>query len=155
MAMAANEASISVRLAMKEDSPLILKLVQQLAEFERQTHMCEATQSGLESTLFNAPPFEGPTVLLLEISPTNAQNFISESGANIVGFVLFCRNYSSLLAKPGFYIVDLFMREPYRRRGFGTILLKMVASQAVKLGFATTGWRICKLTIQALEAFGI
>ncbi|GLJ42410.1 hypothetical protein SUGI_0878840 [Cryptomeria japonica] len=211
--MAANEASVCLRLAIKEDSPFILKLIQQMAEFERLTHMCEATQSGLESTLFNAPPFEGTTVFILEINPTSPQNptnpnlgsenpnaifhnivqnlnldppvndpdaqyFVSESGATVVGFVLFFRNYSSFLAKPGFYIEDIFVREPYRRRGLGTILLKAVASQAAKLGFGRVEWcvldwnvnaikfyeemgaqllqewRICRLTGKALEAFG-
>ncbi|GLJ42411.1 hypothetical protein SUGI_0878850 [Cryptomeria japonica] len=209
--MEVNEASVCVRLAMKDESPLILELIQQLAEFERLTHMCEATQSGIESTLFNFPPFEGPTVFFLEINPTSptnpspssenpkdrfenivqnlsfnppvndpdAQNFISKSGGTVVGFVLFFRNYSTFLTKPGFYIEDLFVRKPYRRRGLGTILLKAVASQATKLGFSRVEWsvldwnvnaikfyedmgahllqewRICRLTCKALEAFGV
>jgi len=45
-------------------------------------------------------------------------SFISALGNDrtIVGFVLFFRDYSTFLAKLGFYIEDLFVRETYRRR---------------------------------------
>eukprot|EP00252_Welwitschia_mirabilis_P000283 TRINITY_DN1030_c0_g1_i1.p1 TRINITY_DN1030_c0_g1~~TRINITY_DN1030_c0_g1_i1.p1 ORF type:complete len:212 (+),score=22.70 TRINITY_DN1030_c0_g1_i1:200-835(+) len=196
-----------VRLASKKDVPQILKMIQQLAHFERLSDMCVATESALESTLFNTPPFEGPTVFLLELSSPNAETFSSESfqpisktltlsgisdpdldmfssskegekdAAVVVGFVLFFRNYSTFLAKPGFYIEDLFVREPYRRKGLGTLLLRAVAAQASKLGFGRVEWcvldwnvnaikfyeemgaqvlqewRICRLTGNALEAY--
>ncbi|GLT28137.1 hypothetical protein SLA2020_030910 [Shorea laevis] len=35
----------------------------------------------------------------------------------VAGFVLFFPNYSTFLAKPGFYVEDLFVRECYRRKG--------------------------------------
>uniref|UniRef100_A0A0C9RM70 TSA: Wollemia nobilis Ref_Wollemi_Transcript_11310_1071 transcribed RNA sequence n=1 Tax=Wollemia nobilis TaxID=56998 RepID=A0A0C9RM70_9CONI len=222
MATGINEAHVSLRIATKEDSTHILKLIQQLAEFERLTSFCVTTQESLEFTLFNAPPFQGPTVFLLEISSTESENpnlppanpntagqnpdpnsdlsfdhvpaklrldppvkdpqagdFVSGNGRVVVGFVLFFQNYSTFLAKPGFYIEDFFVREPYRKRGFGTILLRAVAKQAVKLGFGRVewcvldwnkkaikfyegmgaqvlqDWRICRLTGKALEDCGI
>jgi len=209
MATEANKESfVCVRLATKEDVPHILKLIQQLAEFERLTDFCIANEEALSSTLFNAPPFEGPTVFLLEMSDNNFPapktidgsfeqtvknvnlktpvndpervSFVSALGNDriIVGFVLFFRNYSTFLAKPGFYIEDLFVREPYRRMGLGTILLRAVAGQATKMGFGRVEWcvldwnvnaisfyedmgaqvlqewRICRLAGEALNAFG-
>eukprot|EP01018_Ginkgo_biloba_P034661 Gb_19855 [translate_table: standard] len=207
MATEVEDYFASVRLATKEDVPHILKLIQQLAEFERLTDMCIASETALESTLFDAPPFQGPTVFILEISSTlpgdkqpqesfeqiaqavnlnptvndpEAQTFVSTVGNDrvVVGFVLFFQNYSSSLAKRGFYIEDLFVREPYRRRGLGTILLKAVARQAAKMGLGRVEWcvldwnvnaikfyedmgaqvlqewRICRLTGKALEACG-
>lgn len=202
-----SERFACIRLATKEDVPHILKLIQQLAEFERLADRCIATEEALSSTLFSAPPFQGPTVFLLEISHNNfpppktldesfeqtvkivnfktpvndpeSVSFVSALGNDrtVVGFVLFFRNYSTFMAKPGFYIEDLFMREPYRRRGLGSILLKAVAGQAVKMGFGRVewcvldwnvnaikfyedmgaqvlqDWRICRLTGEALDAF--
>ncbi|GMY08787.1 probable acetyltransferase NATA1-like [Fagus crenata] len=98
--------------------------------------------------------------------------------AVIGGFVLFFPNYSTFLGKPGFYVEDLFVRECYRRKGFGKMLLSAVAQQAVKMGYGRVEWvvldwnvnaikfyeemgakvlqewRICRLTGEALQAYG-
>lgn len=95
----------------------------------------------------------------------------------VAGFVLFFPNYSTFLAKPGFYIEDIFVRECYRRKGFGKMLLSAVAAQAAKMGYGRVEWvvldwnvnaikfyeemgaevmqewRVCRLTGEALQAF--
>ncbi|GAB2276779.1 hypothetical protein Dimus_011494 [Dionaea muscipula] len=97
--------------------------------------------------------------------------------AVVAGFVLFFPNYSTFMGKPGFYVEDLFVRECYRRKGLGKMLLEAVATQAVRLGYGrvewcvldwnvnairfyeTMGaqvlqeWRMCRLTGDALEAY--
>ncbi|XP_065872703.1 GCN5-related N-acetyltransferase 8-like [Euphorbia lathyris] len=193
-----------IRLATPTDVPHIHKLINQMAVFERLTDMCVATESSLSSTLFNSLPFQSFTVFLLEVSPSPLQkltfpNFTSieqivqldypitdpesetfRSGSDdvvVAGFVLFFPNYSSFLAKPGFYIEDLFVRECYRRKGMGKMLLSAVAGQAVKMGYGRVEWvvldwnvnaikfyeemgakilpewRICRLTGESLEAY--
>ncbi|KAG9136627.1 hypothetical protein Leryth_020284 [Lithospermum erythrorhizon] len=95
----------------------------------------------------------------------------------VAGFVLFFPNYSTFLAKPGFYVEDLFVRECYRRKGMGRMLLSAVAQQAAKMGYGRVEWvvldwnvnainfyeqmgaqvlqewRVCRLTGDALQAF--
>ncbi|XP_051116276.1 probable acetyltransferase NATA1-like isoform X2 [Andrographis paniculata] len=97
--------------------------------------------------------------------------------AAVAGFALFFPNYSTFLAKPGFYIEDIFVRECYRRKGLGKLLLSAVATQATKMGYGRVEWvvldwnvnaiafyeqmgakvlpewRICRLTGEALEAY--
>ncbi|KAL8518013.1 hypothetical protein ACS0TY_009343 [Phlomoides rotata] len=106
----------------------------------------------------------------------NGVNFIG-SDVTVAGFVLFFPNYSTFLAKPGFYIEDIFVRECYRRKGLGKLLLSAVAAQASKMGYGRVEWvvldwnvnaitfyeqmgaqilpewRICRLTGDALGAF--
>ncbi|KAF7811820.1 putative acetyltransferase NATA1-like [Senna tora] len=196
-----------VRLATPSDVPHIHKLIHQMAVFERLTHLFSATESSLASTLFNSPPFHSFTIFILEVSPSpfsestsnpfykpavrvsnldlpiedpERETFKSENGDDVVvaGFVLFFPNYSTFLGKPGFYVEDLFVRECYRRKGFGKMLLSAVANQAVKMGYGRVEWvvldwnvnaikfyeemgakilqewRICRLTGEALEAYG-
>ncbi|KAF9597021.1 hypothetical protein IFM89_014886 [Coptis chinensis] len=191
-----------IRLATISDVPQIHKLIHQMAVFERLTHLFSATESSLSTTLFNSPPFQSFTVFILEVSqlpfpldqttiltktlnhetPINDQDseiFRSNgSGFIVAGFVLFFPNYSTFLAKPGFYIEDIFVRECYRRKGFGKMLLSAVAGQAVKMGYGRVEWcvldwnvnaikfyeemgadvmkewRICRLTGAALESYG-
>lgn len=101
-----------------------------------------------------------------------------DGDAVIAGFVLFFPNYSTFLGKPGFYVEDLFVRDCYRRKGLGRMLLSAVAKQAVKMDYGRVEWvvldwnvnaikfyeemgakilpewRICRLTGEALQAYG-
>ncbi|KAJ4720766.1 putative Tyramine N-feruloyltransferase 4/11 [Melia azedarach] len=195
-----------IRLATPSDVPHMHKLIHQMAVFERLTHLFSATESSLSATLFNSAPFTSFTIFLLEVSPNpftplhnsafppsdrvihldlpivdpERDTFISDrvNDVAVAGFVLFFPNYSTFLAKPGFYIEDLFVRECYRRKGLGRMLLSAVAKQAVKMGYGRVEWvvldwnvnaikfyeemgakvheewRICRLTGEALEAYG-
>jgi GNAT superfamily N-acetyltransferase len=118
----------------------------------------------------------------LPIDDPEKETFRSNSsdGLDVViaGFVLFFPNFSTFLGKPGFYVEDLFVRDCYRRKGFGKMLLSAVAAQAVKMGYGRVDWvvldwnlnaisfyeemgakilqewRICRLTGEALQAYG-
>ena len=71
----------------------------------------------------------------------------------VVGFVLFFPNYSTLLAKAGYYVEDLYIREPYRGHGFGTVLLKTVAQQALKRGAERLEWCVLNWDDNAIKFY--
>ncbi|GLT88847.1 hypothetical protein SLE2022_068560 [Rubroshorea leprosula] len=170
-----------IRLATPADVPFILKLIHQLAVFERLAHQCEATEAALSRTLFNSPPFQSFTVFLLELShnplpPISSPSFtphdrvvnsdlpitdpekdpfISDPINEIIvaGFVLFFPNYSTFLAKPGFYVEDLYVRECYRKKGFGRMLLSAVAKQAVKMGYGRVEWVVLDWNVSAIKFY--
>ncbi|KAK6228219.1 GNAT domain - like 9 [Theobroma cacao] len=71
----------------------------------------------------------------------------------IAGFVLFFPNYSTFLGKPGFYVEDLFVRQCYRRKGFGKMLLSAVAKQAVKMGYGRVEWVVLDWNINAIKFY--
>ncbi|EOA27839.1 hypothetical protein CARUB_v10023995mg [Capsella rubella] len=154
-----------------------------MAVFERLTHLFVATEAGLASTLFNSRPFQAVTVFLLEISRSpfsttdatspdftpffethnvdlpiedpESQDFSPDKLNDVIvaGFVLFFPNYPSFLAKQGFYIEDIFVREPYRRKGFGKMLLTAVAKQAVKLGVGRVEWIVIDWNVNAINFY--
>ncbi|KAK9187127.1 hypothetical protein WN944_018518 [Citrus x changshan-huyou] len=125
-------------------------------------------------------PVDRVVYLDLPLDDPDRETFASDEthDVTVAGFVLFFPNYSTFLAKPGFYIEDIFVRECYRRKGFGRILLSAVAKQAVKMGYGRvewivldwnvnaikfyeemgakvlSEWRICRLTGDALDAYG-
>ncbi|KAI4384400.1 hypothetical protein MLD38_002564 [Melastoma candidum] len=118
----------------------------------------------------------------LPVDDPEREAFRSSEGpledVSVAGFVLFFPNYSTFLAKPGFYVEDLFVRECYRRKGLGRMLLTAVARQAVRMGYGRVEWvvldwnsnaiqfyeemgakvlqewRLCRLTGDELEAYG-
>ncbi|XP_071732929.1 GCN5-related N-acetyltransferase 8-like [Rutidosis leptorrhynchoides] len=170
-----------IRLATSSDIPFIHKMIYQMAVFERLSDQCSATEQSLAATLFPNTPFESFTVFLIEVSPnpfpspltqthfnpihktlnldypiTDLESEVFQSvtdGAIVAGFVLFFRNYSTFLAKPGFYIEDLFVRESYRRKGLGTMLLSAVAKQAVVMGYGRVEWVVLDWNVNAINFY--
>ncbi|KHN45195.1 Tyramine N-feruloyltransferase 4/11 [Glycine soja] len=170
-----------IHLATLSDVPHIHKLIHQMVIFKPLTHLFSATESSLSSTLFTSPPFQSFTILLLEASPTPFPFTTPNKNTDdviVVGFVLFFSNYLTSLRKPGFYVEGLFVRECYRRKGFGRMLLSAVTKQAVKMGYGRVDWvvldwnvntirfdeemgaevlnewRGCRLTGEALQVYG-
>ncbi|XP_058076425.1 GCN5-related N-acetyltransferase 8-like [Magnolia sinica] len=96
----------------------------------------------------------------IDISPPihdpDSATFASSRGGGdwvVAGFLLFFPNYSTVLAKPGFYVEDIFVRECYRRKGFGRMLLSAVASQAVKMGLGRVDWSVLDWNVNAIRFY--
>ena len=90
-----------------------------------------------------------------EVSDPDMEIYKSTASTDriIVGFVLFFPNYSTFLAKAGYYIEDLYVREPYRGHGYGTILLQTVAQQAVKRGAEKVEWCVLGWNEKAIKFY--
>ncbi|KAH0979937.1 hypothetical protein GBA52_007114 [Prunus armeniaca] len=104
------------------------------------------------------PPITKVVNLDLPINDPDRDLFRSNGGvlggdACVAGFVLFFPNYSTFLAKPGFYIEDLFVRECYRRKGLGKMLLSAVAKQAVKMGYGRVEWVVLDWNVNAIRFY--
>lgn len=122
--------------AAVQDVPVILKLITELAEYERLADEVEATESGLRDSLF------GPT--------PRAEALIAKVEDETVGFALWFHNYSTFLARPGLYLEDLFVRSHWRGRGVGRALLRQLARIAVERGCARMEWSVLDWNEQAI-----
>lgn len=71
----------------------------------------------------------------------------------MAGFVLFFPHYPSFLAKQGLYIEQLFVRECYRKQGFGKMLLSAVAGQAAKMGYVRVDWAVVDWNVNAINFY--
>jgi len=120
--------NFKIRAATKSDLPVILGFIKKLAEYERLSQEVVANQKLLRETLFGRR--------------RTAEVAIGYFGKMPVGFVLFFHNYSTFLGRPGIYIEDLFVDEAFRRRGFGTALLRYVARLAHKRGCGRLEWSV-------------
>ncbi|KAK4403891.1 putative acetyltransferase NATA1-like [Sesamum angolense] len=107
------------------------------------------------------PPLLNSVLLDLPIDDPQRESFRSRANdVNILGndvivggFVLFFPNYSTFLAKPGFYIEDIFVRECYRRKGLGKMLLSAVAAQAAKMGYGRVEWVVLDWNVNAITFY--
>lgn len=121
-------AAVSILPATPADVPAILSLIRGLAEYEKLSHACVATEEALHATLFGDRPA--------------AEVLTARVGSDAVGFALFFSSYSTFLAKPGIYLEDLFVRPEHRGSGIGKALLKAVAKLAHARGCGRLEWSV-------------
>ena len=153
-----------LRPAEPRDVPALVGLIGELADFENLSHLLQLTPETLAPHLFG----ERPVV----------EAVVAEAGGGVVGFALFFTNFSTFLAQPGLYLEDLYVQPAYRGAGIGKALLNHLGALAVVRGYgrfewsvldwnehairfyqkmgATVmpDWRICRVTGEALQAFG-
>jgi len=105
----------TIRPAVPGDEGFILKLIIELAEYEKLAHEVVATEEILHEWLFEK---EKARVLIAE-----------EDGVG-VGYALYFYNFSTFLGRAGIYLEDLYVRPAYRKRGYGKALLRRLAQIA-------------------------
>lgn len=132
-------AKNSIRLATQADVPLILKFIQDLAEYEKLADQVVATEEKLIETLFSVKPA--------------AEVVIAESAGQPAGFALFFHNYSTFLAKPGLYLEDLFVLPEFRGQGLGKLLLTYLAKLAVDRGCGRFEWSVLDWNQPAIDFY--
>lgn len=131
--------SISLRPAVRDDIPQILRFIQGLADYERLSHACVATEESLSETLFGSRSY--------------AEVIIAEIAGAPAGFALFFHNYSTFRAKPGIYLEDLFVLPERRGQGVGKALLKELARVAVARGCARLEWSVLDWNEPAIQFY--
>lgn len=113
------------RKAQREDVPLILQFIKELAEYEGMLDEVVADTDTLETWIFDRQKAE---VI-----------FALENGKEI-GFALFFHNFSTFLGKAGIYLEDLYVKPEYRKKGYGKAILCELARIAVERGCGRLEW---------------
>jgi GNAT superfamily N-acetyltransferase len=145
--------SISIRPATPDDVGLILRLIADLAEYERDPKAAVATPELIRQHLFgdslagqphlNGAPRRGPV----------AECLIGEIDGAAQGFAVFFHNFSTWLGKPGLYLEDLFVRPSARGAGLGKALLIELAKIAEQRGCGRMEWAVLDWNTPAIEFY--
>lgn len=134
-----NRKALTIRSATPEDVPLLLKLVGELAKYERASEEAVATPELLHQALFGKRP--------------SAEAIIAEWSGEPAGLALFFRNFSTWLGRPGLYLEDLFVRESMRGRGIGKALLLHLAGIARERGCGRMEWSVLDWNQPAIDFY--
>ena len=116
---------VTFRFAQREDVPLILRFIRDLADYEGMLDQVVADEATLEEWIFDRKKAE---VLFALVEGQE------------VGFALFFHNFSTFLGRAGLYLEDLFVLPAYRGKGYGKALLKRLAAIAVERGCGRMEW---------------
>ena len=133
----------TLRPAEPRDVAAIVALIAELADYERLSHLVQATPEKLLPQLFGDKPA--------------AECVVGEVGGEVVAFALFFSNFSTFLAKPGLYLEDLYVRPAFRGGGLGKALLEHLARLAAERGCGRFEWSVLDWNVDAIgfyEKFG-
>ncbi len=133
------QAHLSIRKAQENDTPLILKLIQDLAKFEKLSHEVITTEDILRDSLFK--------------NSTGAEVIIGEYQNRPVAFALFFHNFSTFLGRPGIYLEDLFVKPEVRSKGFGKVILKYIANLAQERDCGRFEWSVLDWNKRAISFY--
>ena len=110
-----------------------------LAEYERLSHLCVATEADLAAALFGQCPA--------------AEVLIASKDGETAAFALFFHNFSTFLGRPGLWLEDLFVRPAFRRQGCAQALLRALASLARERGCGRFEWAVLDWNAPAIAFY--
>lgn len=119
------DTTLTFRYAGREDVPVILELIKELAVYEKLEDKVTATEGILEEWLF---------------ARKSAEVIFPVLEGEIIGYALFFGNFSTFLGRAGIYLEDLYIRPKYRGRGFGKAMIQKLAQTAVERGLGRLEW---------------
>ncbi len=128
-----------IREARPDDVGMIVKMIFELAVYERQEDLCRATPEALKVHLFGPRP--------------RVEGLVAEVDGKLAGYALFFHNYSTWECAPGIYLEDLYVRPTYRRLGIGRAFLEQVAALAVERGCKRFEWAVLDWNQPAIEFY--
>jgi len=115
------------RLAIKQDMPRVLELIQELAIFEKEPDAVEVTLSELERDGFDDSP--------------KFTCFVTEVNNIVEGIALVYPRYSTWKGKV-LHLEDLIVSQKCRGQGLGTKLLDTVVKYGKKKGVKRICWEV-------------
>lgn len=130
---------MNIRRATSADLPIILTLIRDLAEYEKELDRVEATEESLAATMFS----DNPRVFCE----------LAEDEGETVGLAIWFFNYSTWQSKYGIYLEDLFVKPHARGRGHGLALLKHLAALCVENGGGRFAWSVLDWNQPAIDFY--
>jgi GNAT superfamily N-acetyltransferase len=130
---------LTVRPAVASDVPLILSMVRELADYEREPDAVVATEADLLRDGFGAEP--------------RFQCVLAEWRGEPAGFALFFDNYSTWHGRPGIYLEDLFVRPELRGKGIGKALFRHLAQRAMDEKLTRLVWQVLNWNEPAIRFY--
>lgn len=130
---------LKIRKAEKSDIPNILKLIKELAEYEKLLHEVVTTEKHLEEVVFGEKKF--------------VEVLIAEYDEKLAGQTIFFHNFSTFVGRPGLYIEDLYVRPQFRGKGIGKALLNEVIKLAKERNCGRVEWVVLDWNQPAIDFY--
>lgn len=128
-----------IRPARPGDEADIVAMVHALAAFERAREQCAVTEGHISAALFGEDAV--------------ARCHLAEVDGQTAAMALWFRNFSTWDGVAGIHLEDLFVREPFRRRGLARALLAALARECVQRGYSRLSWAVLDWNANAIALY--
>ncbi len=123
-----------VRAATPADLPDILRLVRELAVYEKEPDAVEATEEHFSRVLF---PAVGEPTVFCHVAEVGAG---PEGGTRVAGIAVWFLSFSTWTGTTGIWLEDLFVEPEHRGSGLGQELLAALAVVCLERGYRRLEW---------------
>ena len=130
---------MSIREAHPKDVADILRLIKDLAIYEKAPNEVVATEALLNAALFGPQPHVFAHVV--------------EVDNRIIGMAIWFLNFSTWQGVHGIYLEDLYIEPEYRGRGYGLALLKHLAKICIERGYGRFQWWVLDWNTPSIEFY--
>lgn len=127
-----------IRKARREDCPQLLKLIKELALYEKAPEQVTISLSHLEESGFGDNPVYWAIV--------------AEQDSEIVGFAL-CYTRFSTWKGQRCYLEDIIVTERFRGQGIGKLLMDQVIIEAKEKGYHGMNWQVLEWNEPAIQFY--
>jgi ribosomal protein S18 acetylase RimI-like enzyme len=138
---------MNIRTGKKEDMSAVLKLIQELANFEKEPDAVVITVEDLIRDGFGTQPLFNIFVAEMESESSD-----SEQAKQIVGIALYYYRYSTWKGKT-IHLEDLVVKNNNRGRGIGYALYSEVIKQAYKDKVRRIDWNVLDWNTVAIDFY--
>jgi GNAT superfamily N-acetyltransferase len=129
---------VIIREGVREDIPEVLRLVKELALYEKAPHEVTNTASMMLRDGFGEHPLYGL--------------FVAEAGDRIVGMAIHYVRYSTWKG-PMLYLEDIVIEENHRGKGIGSLLFEQCVRYAHHKGYHGMMWQVLDWNTPAINFY--
>ena len=130
---------VTIRSALKADGPVLLSLVDALADFEKLKRPVRAARGRLLRGAFG--------------KRKRFDALLAFAGSKAAGYAIFFETYSSFLALPTLYLEDIFVLPEYRTHGVGGKLFRKCVAEAKLRGCGRMEWVVLDWNRNAIRFY--
>ncbi|GHD01528.1 GNAT family N-acetyltransferase [Zhihengliuella salsuginis] len=133
------QTTCRIRPAEPRDVPVLLALITELAEYEREPDAVRNTGALLHEHLFGPDP---KVFAHVAEETTTDDDGATVGDPAVVGMAIWFLNYSTWEGVHGIHLEDLYVRPDARKNGHGRALLATLARLAVERDCARLEWQV-------------
>ncbi|HEY0429039.1 MAG TPA: GNAT family N-acetyltransferase [Pyrinomonadaceae bacterium] len=128
-----------IEKAAAENIPQIIALMREFAEYENLLDYVEVTEERLKTALFGEGRVAEAVVAFEDEAP--------------IGYAVFYPNFATFRGQRGLYLEDIFIKQAYRARGVGEMILKYLARAAKERGYERIDFQVLEWNTPAIKFY--
>lgn len=128
-----------IREATRTDAELLVTMIREFAEFERQLEHVVITPDDLVRDALG--------------TDSRVQALIAEWDGQVAGYAIYFFTYSTWVGRHSLFIEDIFVRGQFRGKGIGKALMKHMATIAEKQSCYGMRWEVLDWNTPAIEFY--